>query len=77
MKNPQGAAAIECGMVVERCPPKPEQGDLLNDLAHGVLIVAGRLRLLSVNETGECGMDHDEEGDLLKNRAKWRTEGRW
>ena len=62
MKNPQGTAAIERGMFVERCPPEPEQRDLLNNLAHGILIIFGRLGLVAVDQTGKRGMDHGVVG---------------
>ena len=66
MKNPQGTAAVERGVVVERRAPESEQCDLLGDLAHGVLIVVGRLGLVAVNQTGERGMNHGVVGVFRK-----------
>lgn len=58
MKNPKGTSPVERGMFVERRPPETEQGDLLNNLAHGILIIFGRLGLVAVDQTGKSGMDH-------------------
>ena len=41
VENPQGTAAVECGVFVKRRAPKTEQCDLLYNLTHGVLIVVG------------------------------------
>ena len=66
MENPQRTAAIERGMFVERRAPESKQGNLLHDLANGILIVWRRPGLVAVDQTGERGMDHGVVGFFWK-----------
>jgi hypothetical protein len=43
MKDPQGTATVERGVIVERRAPKTEQCELLCDLAHGIFPAHCRL----------------------------------
>lgn len=76
MKDAQGTAAIKCRVLEESRPLQPEQRNLLNDLTHGIFILASGLRLVTVNQGSKGWMGHGVGGWLRKYLAKWRTDGR-
>lgn len=76
VKDPQGGASKEGGVVEESSAPQAEQGDFLDDLARRVLIVRRSLRLVAGQHVLEGGIHESMRWFFSAKRRSQRTDGR-